>query len=102
MRNGIELTFGNVLILPIGLGVTYWMACAPKSVLKLMSNRYPGIGLDTPPSWLVTLVRNFGRFVFLPCFTYRSFADIMNASLAWARTSSLTEAAGPGRRRHSC
>jgi hypothetical protein len=64
VHNGIELTLGNVLILLIGLGVTYGMARAPKSLLKLMSHRYQGIGLDTPPSWLVTLVRNFGRFVF--------------------------------------
>jgi hypothetical protein len=64
VHNEIELTVPNVLILLIGLGMTYWMARAPKSLLKLMSNRYRGIGLDTPRSWLVSLVRNFGRFVF--------------------------------------
>jgi hypothetical protein len=44
VHNEIELSFGNVLILLIGLAMTYGMSRAPKSVLKLMSNRYPGAG----------------------------------------------------------
>ena len=64
MHNEIELSFGNVLILLICLAMTYWMSRAPKSILKLMSNRYRGIGLDGDRPLLTAIVRNFGRFTF--------------------------------------
>lgn len=64
MHNGIELSFGNVLIMMLGLGVGFWMARAPKSVLMLTSNRYRGIGLDGDRPVVAAIVRNFGRFMF--------------------------------------
>lgn len=64
MHNELELTFPNALILLVGLATTYWIARAPKSVLKLMSNRYRGIGLDGDRPGLAAIVRNFGRFSF--------------------------------------
>lgn len=64
MHNDIELSFSNVLIMMLGLGVGFWMARAPKSVLMLMSNRYRGVGLDGDRPVLAAIVRNFGRFMF--------------------------------------
>lgn len=64
MHNEIELSFGNVLIMLLGLAVGFWMARAPKSVLMLMSNRYRSIGLDGDRPFLAAVVRNFGRFMF--------------------------------------
>lgn len=62
MHNEIELNFTNVLILLIGLGMTYWMSRAPRSVLMLMNNRFP-LDLDKR-AWLVTATKYFGRFNF--------------------------------------
>ena len=64
MHNEIELTLPNVLILLVCLALTYWMGKAPKSVLKMMSNRYQGLGLDKDRPVLTACVRYFGRWVF--------------------------------------
>jgi len=45
-NDGPELSFGNVLIVLIGLAVAWWMARAPRSFLKLMSKRFPGLDKD--------------------------------------------------------
>ncbi len=62
MHNEIELNIGNVLILMLGLAITWWMSRAPKSLLKLMSARFPGLDKDRP--WLTWIVRWWGRFTF--------------------------------------
>ncbi len=62
MHNEIELSFGNVLILMIGLAMTWWMSRAPKSFLKLMSTRFPVLDKDRP--WLNSIVRWWGRSTF--------------------------------------
>ena len=79
MHNEIELSFGNVLILLIGLAITWWMSRAPKSFLKLMSTRLPGLDKERP--WLTWMVRWWGRFTFfllvfglLIMFTPNSYA----------------------------
>jgi len=61
-NDGPELSFGNVLIVLIGLAVAWWMARAPRSFLKLMSKRFPGLDKDRP--WLNWIVRLWGRFTF--------------------------------------
>jgi hypothetical protein len=76
VHNEIELSFPNVLILLVGLAMTYWMSRAPKSILKLMNNRYPGLELDNNRPWLTSVVRNFGRFTF---FTMVNCALLMIA-----------------------
>ena len=64
MHNEIEFSFTNLLIFALGLGVSYWMSRAPRSVLKLMNNRYPSLELDQDRPWRTSIVRNFGRFTF--------------------------------------
>jgi hypothetical protein len=62
VHSEIELSFGNVLILMLGLAMTWWMSRAPKSFLKLMSTRLPGLDKDRP--WLNWMVRWWGRTTF--------------------------------------
>ena len=96
MHNELEFTFVNFVILLIGLGMTYWMARAPKSLLKLMSSRYRGVGLDNPRPWLVFLVRNFGRWVFFTLL-YGILLMLTPASLStqpWAGLVTLVLALG--------
>ena len=57
-----ELSLTNALILLLGLGVTFWMSRAPKSFLKLLSTRLPGLDKDRPT--LAVIVRWWGRFSF--------------------------------------
>ena len=61
-NDGFDLSFGNVLVVLIGLAVAWWMARAPRSFLKLMSMRFPGLDKDRP--WLNWIVRWWGRFTF--------------------------------------
>jgi hypothetical protein len=61
-NDGLELSFSNVLVVLIGLAVAWWMARAPRSLLKLMSMRLPGLDKDRP--WLNWIVRWWGRFTF--------------------------------------
>jgi hypothetical protein len=88
MHNEIEFSFVNLLIMSIGLLMTYWMSRAPKSVLKLMNNRYPALKLDKDRPWLTSLTRNFGRFTFfmlvngiLLTITPSSLANMTGVSL---------------------
>jgi len=61
-NDGLELSFGNVLVVLIGLAIAWWMARAPRSLLKLMSMRFPGLDKDRP--LLNWIVRWWGRFTF--------------------------------------
>ncbi len=62
MHNEIELSFGNVLIVMLGLAMTWWMSRAPRSFLKLLSVRIPGLDKDRP--WVNWMVRWWGRSSF--------------------------------------
>jgi len=62
VHDEIEFSVANFIVLLLGLGMTYWMSRAPRSVLMLMNNRFP-LDLDKRPS-LVTGTRYFGRFTF--------------------------------------
>jgi hypothetical protein len=64
VHNEVSFSFANLLIVSVGLGASYWMGRAPRSVLQLMNNRYPALELDKDRPWLTSAVRNFGRFSF--------------------------------------
>jgi hypothetical protein len=86
VHNGIELSFENVLIVMIGLVMTWWMSRAPRSFLKLLSTRIPGLDRDRP--WVNSIVRWWGRSTFftlvcgmLMMFTPNSLANTAGFSL---------------------
>ena len=67
MHNEIELSFGNVLIILLALAMTWWAARAPKSFVKLLSARFPGLDKDRP--WVNSVVKWWGRITFFMCLS---------------------------------
>jgi hypothetical protein len=83
VHNEIELSFGNVLIVMLGLAMTWWMSRAPRSFLKLLSVRIPGLDKDRP--WVNWMVRWWGR---------SSFFFLISGMLMMITPSSLANTPG--------
>ena len=59
------------------------MGKAPKSVLKMMSNRYQGLGLDKDRPVLTACVRYFGRWVFFTLVYGMLLMFVPTPSIFW-------------------